>query len=118
MDIRSVMPGSTEDKTEIDLDSFEYQTPEFIGRDSTFPSVADHVSDILIRRKSEQFDDYEEESLIEIIGEGRLDLPVIIDRRDVLEEPGIRFRPKLKFMETDSTEEDSNQSEIRDKVYN
>jgi len=118
MNIRSVLPGSIEDCTETtDLDSFEFQTPEFTSRDSTFPNVEDQVSDILIRRKSVQFNDYEEESLIEIVGEGRLDLPVIIDRRDILEEPGIHFRPKLKFMETDEADEDKNRSVKRDKLY-
>ena len=115
MDIRTVLPGSNLENLEVDLDSFEYQSPEFASRESTFPFAADQVSDILIRRRSEQYNDYEEESLIEIVGEGRLDLPVIIDRREVLEEPGIHFRPKHKFMETD--EEESKHSVMRDKVY-
>ena len=118
MDIRTVLPGSMEEGKEIDLDSFESQNPEISSRDSTFPYAADQVSDILIRRKSVQYDDYEEESLIEIIGEGKLDLPVIIDRKDILEEEGIHFRPKHKFMETDNDDNDRKQSVMRDKVYN
>ena len=115
MDIRTVLPGSAEEKMEVDLDSFEFQTPEVTGRDSTFPHVADQISDILIRKKSHHFDDYEDEFLIEIIGEGRLDLPVIIDRRDILEEPGIKFRPKLKFLQTEETEP---ALECQSKFYN
>ena len=104
MDIRTVRPDSPEEKMELDLDSFEFQTPEVTSRDSTFPHAADQISDISIRRKSQQFNDYEDEFLIEIIGEGRLDLPVIIDRREILEEPGLQFRPKSKFMEEEEGE--------------
>ena len=117
MDIRTVLPGSAEEKMDLDLDSFEFQTPEVTSRDSTFPQAADQISDILIRRKSQHFNDYEDEFLIEIIGEGRLDLPVIIDRRDILEETGIQFRPKLKFMETEEAECEGNQPVRKNNVY-
>ena len=117
MDITTVLADSSEEKTELDMDSFEFQTPEVTSRDSTFPQAADQISDILIRRKSQHFDDYEDEFLIEIIGEGRLDLPVIIDRRDILEEAGIQFRPKLKFMESEEEEGEGSQLVRRSNVY-
>ena len=80
-----------------------------------FPRVPDPVSDMLIRRKHEELDilAYDEENIVEVLGEGRLGLPVMISINDILEEEGLVFKPKMSYME----HEDINQDEvIRTKV--
>ena len=104
-----------ERKVDIDPLSFEFEDPVVAPRDSMFPRVPDPISDMLIRRKHEEVDilAYDEENIVEVLGEGRLGLPVMISINDILEEEGLVFKPKMSYME----HEDLSQEEvIRTKV--
>ena len=101
---------AAETKVEIDPLSFEYEDPVVAPRDSMIPRVPDPISDMVIRRKHTEVDTltYDEENLVEVIGEGRLGLPVMITINDIIEEDGLVFRSKLSYMD----QEDLSQDEV------
>ena len=101
---------AAEIKEEVNLLSFEYEAPLVAPRDSMFPRIPDQISDMLIRRKHEEVDilTYDEENLVEVLGEGGLGLPVMISLNEILEEDGLLFKPKISYMK----QEDLRQDEI------
>ena len=75
-----------------------------------FPRIADTISEVLIRRKQDDeiesldFFGYEEENFVEVLGVGRLGLPVAIVVNDFIEEEGIQYRPKMNYMKKDNSD--------------
>ena len=92
---------AAERNADIDPLSFEYEDPVVAPRDSMFPRVPDPISDMLIRRKHEEVDilAYDEENLVEVLGDGRLGLPVMISINDIIEEDGLVFKSKMSYMD-------------------
>ena len=108
---------AAERKVDIDPLSFEYEDPVVAPRDSMFPRVPDPISDMLIRRKHEEVDilAYDEENLVEVLGEGRLGLPVMISINDIIEEDGLVFKSKMSYMDQeDLSQEEVTAAKLRD----
>merc|ERR1712110_463872 len=106
-----------ERKVDIDPLSFEYEDPVVAPRVSVFPRVPDPISDMLIRRKHEEVDilAYDEENLVEVLGEGRLGLPVMISINDIIEEDGLVFKSKMSYMDQeDHSQEEVTAAKLRD----
>ena len=99
---------AAEIKEEVNLLSFEYEAPLVAPRDSMFPRIPDQISDMLIRRKHEEVDilTYDEENLVEVLGEGGLGLPVMISLNEILEEDGLLFKPKISYMKQEDLRQD------------
>ena len=78
----------------------ETSAPAVGGRVEMFPRVNNTVTDTLIRRKHEYLDmlDYDEENLVELLGSGKLGLPVVLGVDDIIEEEGLRLRPKISYI--------------------
>jgi len=92
------MKDNTDEKEneEIDLDSYEFEAPVIGHRSSVFPRIAGQALDILVRRKVGE--DYEKESWVETLGHSRLGLPIVTGVREVVDEEGIKFKPKVTYL--------------------
>jgi len=95
-------------KEEVDLERYEFETPPIGHRNSVFPGVPGQALDILVRRKvlGDAIDDDEKESWVETLGQSRLGLPIVTDVREIVDEDGIKFKAKMKYL-------NSNQSIIK-----
>jgi len=96
------------EKEEVDLERYEFETPPIGHRNSVFPGVPGQALDILVRRKvlGDAIDDDEKESWVETLGQSRLGLPIVTDVREIVDEDGIKFKAKMKYL-------NSNQSIIK-----
>ena len=113
-----------EEKLELDPNGFEYEAPSIVPRDSMFPRVPDTISEVLIRRKQDDMEDpgdligYDEENFVEVLGVGRLGLPVAIAVNELIEEEGIQYKPKMNYMKEDNSDVNVIQSSFqRNKFY-
>lgn len=105
---------------EIDLDRFEFEAPRLASRHSVFPEVADDLMDVLVRwRGPEDVTDYEDENLVEVIGHSTTGIPIVTEAKEIIEEVGIKLKPKLLYLQTSSPAlpQLRSQDEAGDTVY-
>ena len=85
-------------KEEINLDSFEFEVPAVCFRNTVFPRVAEQALDILVRRKVEADASEDKETWLETLGHSRLGLPIVTGVKEIVDEEGIKFKPKVTYL--------------------
>jgi len=88
-----------EEMKEFDLERFEFEVPAVGFRNTVFPRVDELALDILVRRKAKDKDD--KETWLETLGHSRLGLPMVADVREIVDEDGIKFKPKITYLNSE-----------------
>jgi len=98
--------NNTQNREEMDSERFEFEAPAIGFRNTIFPRVEEQALDVLVRRKvgNDGADIDDKETWLETLGHSRLGLPIVGDLKEIVNEDGIKFRPKVSYLDSEEGE--------------
>ena len=117
-----VKSENVEEQRDFDPDSFEFEAPTIGFRNTVFPRVDEHALDILVRRKMKDdgapHDDKEDkETWLETLGHSRLGLPIVRNLKEIVDEEGIKCKPKVSYLDADEGELTVQGDPVEDSIH-